>query len=165
MDARFGSVGECVGQVGVLARDQHGCRFLQRKFDEEGVEAVDLCFDEIIAEVVELMMDPFGNYLVQKLLECCSDEQRMGVLSAVAQVRGEDDAAAAKEGAASASKDADKDTEDNGSGAVAARVDESKIGGGARRGSGDRGSKEPGDGMPELVSVALNTHGTLNPKP
>uniref|UniRef100_A0A7S0XE80 PUM-HD domain-containing protein n=1 Tax=Mantoniella antarctica TaxID=81844 RepID=A0A7S0XE80_9CHLO len=160
MDARFGSVGECVGQVGVLARDQHGCRFLQRKFDEEGVEAVDLCFDEIIAEVVELMMDPFGNYLVQKLLECCSDEQRMGVLSAVAQVRGEDDAAAAKEGAASASKDADKDTEDNGSGAGAARVDESKIGGRARRGSGDRGSKEPGDGMPELVSVALNTHGT-----
>jgi pumilio RNA-binding family len=80
-------VEECVGRVSVLARDQHGCRFLQRKFDEEGRAAVNLCFDEIIAEVVELMMDPFGNYLVQKLLECCDDEQRVRVLRAVAVAR------------------------------------------------------------------------------
>ncbi|EEH55077.1 uncharacterized protein MICPUCDRAFT_19397 [Micromonas pusilla CCMP1545] len=99
MDARFGSVDECLGQIGVLARDQHGCRFLQRKFDDEGEDAVNKCYDEIIAEVVDLMMDPFGNYLVQKLLECCNDEQRTGILKA-------------------------------------------------------------GDGVPELVSVALNTHGT-----
>ena len=67
MGARFGSVGECLGQIATLARDQHGCRFLQRKFDEDGVEAVDSCFPEILDEVVDLMMDPFGNYLVQKL--------------------------------------------------------------------------------------------------
>jgi len=107
MDSRFVSVDNCVGQISVLARDQHGCRFLQRKFDEEGAKAVDLCYDEIIAEAVELMMDPFGNYLVQKLIECCSDEQRSGVLRAVSVVK--DDSL---------------------------------------------------DGLPELVTIALNTHGT-----
>jgi hypothetical protein len=88
LEARFGSVAECVGQVGALARDQHGCRFLQRKFDEEGSPAVELCFPEMLAEMVDLMVDPFGNYLVQKLLDCCSEEQRSDVLRAVAQPRG-----------------------------------------------------------------------------
>jgi pumilio RNA-binding family len=92
MDARFGSVQECLGTIATLARDQHGCRFLQRRFDEDGADAVDACFPEILAEAVELMMDPFGNYLVQKLLECCSDEQRVAVLEAVAKTAdGEED--------------------------------------------------------------------------
>ena len=69
MDSRFGSIEECVGQISILARDQYGCRFLQRKFDEDGSAAIDACFDEIIEEAVDLMMDPFGNYLMQKLLE------------------------------------------------------------------------------------------------
>jgi pumilio RNA-binding family len=148
MDARFGSVQECVGQVGVLARDQHGCRFLQRKFDEEGEEAVNLCFEEIIAEVVDLMMDPFGNYLVQKLLECCSDEQRMGMLRAVAKVRGENDSDAENDKDADA---ADKDASDE------KKEDEKKPA--VAKPSSSLGSKD-GDGVPELVSVALNTHGT-----
>ena len=151
MDARFGSVEECVGQVGVLARDQHGCRFLQRKFDDEGATAVDLCFDEIIAEVVELMMDPFGNYLVQKLLECCSDEQRMGVLRAVAKVPGEEepeepeekkDTSDGKKEEDAAEKPADPKPK------IPVRVPSYKGGG------------SDGEGVPELVSVALNTHGT-----
>lgn len=90
MDARFGSVSECLGQIATLARDQHGCRFLQRKFDEDGLDAVTICFDEILEEVVDLMMDPFGNYLVQKLLECCSDDQRVAVLTAVAKSDADD---------------------------------------------------------------------------
>ena len=163
MDARFGSVEECVGQVGVLARDQHGCRFLQRKFDETGAEAVDICFDEIIAEVVDLMMDPFGNYLVQKLLECCSDDQRMGVLRAMAQVRHAEvkDSSSAEGGVSSFDKEAAKKGEDKETDDSAGATDAgSSKGGGAKRGVTDKGGKEPGDGVPELVSVALNTHGT-----
>ena len=127
------------------------CRFLQRKFDDEGATAVDLCFDEIIAEVVELMMDPFGNYLVQKLLECCSDEQRMGVLRAVAKVRGEEepeepeekkDTSDGKNEEDAAEKPADPKPK------IPVRVPSYKGGGG------------DGEGVPELVSVALNTHGT-----
>lgn len=107
MDSRFGSIEECVGQISILARDQYGCRFLQRKFDEDGSTAIDACFDEIIEEAVDLMMDPFGNYLLQKLLECCSDKQRADVVRAVSVV-----------------------------------------------------NENANTGLPELVSIALNAHGT-----
>lgn len=107
MDSRFGSIEECVGQISILARDQYGCRFLQRKFDEDGSAAIDACFDEIIEEAVDLMMDPFGNYLLQKLLECCSDKQRADVVRAVSVI-----------------------------------------------------NENANTGLPELVSIALNAHGT-----
>jgi len=34
---------------------------------------------EILEKLVDLMMDPFGNYLIQKLLDRCSEEQRLQV--------------------------------------------------------------------------------------
>ncbi|RWW26591.1 hypothetical protein GW17_00009023 [Ensete ventricosum] len=62
-----------------IAKDQRGCRFLQRKLDE-GKHQVDLIFNGVIDHAVELMVDPFGNYLMQKLLEACSEEQLMEIL-------------------------------------------------------------------------------------
>ena len=52
----------------------HARRFLQRKFDEGGASAIATVFDELLEHVTELMMDPFGNYLVQKLLDRCRYE-------------------------------------------------------------------------------------------
>lgn len=60
-----------------VAKDQNGCRFLQRKFDEGGATAVGAVLPEVLEHLVDLMMDPFGNYLIQKLLDRCSEEQRM----------------------------------------------------------------------------------------
>jgi len=177
MDARFGSVDECLGQIGVLARDQHGCRFLQRKFDDEGEDAVNKCYDEIIAEVVDLMMDPFGNYLVQKLLECCNDEQRTGILKAVSKIRGaedsepEEDDAAADAAEAAGEKKTDGDGDGDGDGDDAAdepagspekpAAAEKKLPPKPAANKTSSGSYDgEGDGVPELVSVALNTHGT-----
>jgi pumilio RNA-binding family len=68
-----------------VAQDQNGCRFLQRKFDEGGATAIAVLFDELLQNVTALMMDPFGNYLVQKLLDRCSEEQRLAVLEAVSK--------------------------------------------------------------------------------
>ncbi|KAJ0988608.1 hypothetical protein J5N97_006964 [Dioscorea zingiberensis] len=67
------------GYISYIAKDQHGCRFLQRKFDE-GKDQVDKIFNGIIDHVAELMTDPFGNYLIQKLLDVCSEEQRMSII-------------------------------------------------------------------------------------
>ncbi|KAH7683503.1 Translational repressor Pumilio/PUF3 and related RNA-binding proteins (Puf superfamily) protein [Dioscorea alata] len=67
------------GYISYLAKDQHGCRFLQRKFDD-GKDQVDKIFNGIINNVAELMIDPFGNYLMQKLFDVCSEEQRMSVI-------------------------------------------------------------------------------------
>ncbi|XP_072982737.1 uncharacterized protein [Typha latifolia] len=67
------------GCIYYIAKDQHGCRFLQQKFDE-GRHQVDVVFDGIIDHVAELMMNQFGNYLMQKLLEVCTEEQRMKII-------------------------------------------------------------------------------------
>jgi hypothetical protein len=59
-----------------LCKDQHGCRFLQKKLEDKDPENVRIIFEETAPHVVELMTDPFGNYLCQKLLEFSTDEQR-----------------------------------------------------------------------------------------
>ncbi|KAI9735250.1 MAG: hypothetical protein M1834_001840 [Cirrosporium novae-zelandiae] len=59
-----------------LCKDQHGCRYLQKKLEERDPTSVQLIFEETSPHVVELMTDPFGNYLCQKLLEFANDEQR-----------------------------------------------------------------------------------------
>lgn len=70
-------------QVLSVAKDQNGCRFLQRKFDEGGASAIAAVFPEILDNLIELMTDPFGNYLTQKLLDRCSEEQRLQVQPAL----------------------------------------------------------------------------------
>lgn len=64
------------GEILGLCKDQHGCRYLQKKLEERNPEHVQLIFVETHQHVVELMTDPFGNYLCQKLLEFSNDEQR-----------------------------------------------------------------------------------------
>ncbi|XP_009622948.1 putative pumilio homolog 8, chloroplastic [Nicotiana tomentosiformis] len=75
--------------VYLAAKDQLGCRYLQRIFDEGTSDDVQIIFNGIIHNIFELMKDPFGNYLVQKLLTVCSDEQRMQFVLAVTDNPGE----------------------------------------------------------------------------
>lgn len=58
-----------------IARDQAGCRMLQHKLDEGGPEVFNAVFKEVANHAVELMMDPFGNYLCQKLMDMASPRQ------------------------------------------------------------------------------------------
>lgn len=73
------SLGVVIMQVMAVAKDQNGCRFLQRKFDEGGPAAIQAVLPEVLEHLIELMMDPFGNYLIQKLLDRCSEDQRLAV--------------------------------------------------------------------------------------
>lgn len=68
-------------EIYTLCKDQHGCRFLQKKLEERNPEYLDIIFEETADHVIELMTDPFGNYLCQKLLEYCNDEQRDTLVS------------------------------------------------------------------------------------
>ncbi|KAG5663807.1 hypothetical protein KAF25_006392 [Fusarium avenaceum] len=65
-----------VGTIYDLCKDQHGCRYLQKKLEERNAEQVHMIWDETNKHVIELMTDPFGNYLCQKLLEFCNDDER-----------------------------------------------------------------------------------------
>ncbi|ORX86626.1 ARM repeat-containing protein [Basidiobolus meristosporus CBS 931.73] len=78
------SLESLMGEVHGLCRDQHGCRYLQKKLEEQNPAYTDLIFDEVNGYFVDLMTDPFGNYLCQKLLEYSSDEQRTVLVGKVA---------------------------------------------------------------------------------
>jgi hypothetical protein len=64
------------GDIYALCKDQHGCRYLQKQLEGRNPETIHIIFMETNQHVVELMTDPFGNYLCQKLLEFSNDEQR-----------------------------------------------------------------------------------------
>uniref|UniRef100_A0ACD5TUT3 Uncharacterized protein n=1 Tax=Avena sativa TaxID=4498 RepID=A0ACD5TUT3_AVESA len=67
------------GYIYFMAKDQNGCRFLQQKF-EEGKHHVDVIFEGIIDHIAELMTNSFANYLIQKLLDVCDEDQRLRII-------------------------------------------------------------------------------------
>lgn len=90
------------GEIPSLCKDQHGCRYLQKKLEEGVPEHRDMIFRETFGHFADLMTgkyttvihvdvtnciisDPFGNYLCQKLLEYSTDEQRNVICESVAQ--------------------------------------------------------------------------------
>ena len=63
-----------------MAKDQNDYNFLLSMVKEGTVEDIDTVFNEVIDDVVEHMMDPYGSYVVNKLLEFCSDDQRLQII-------------------------------------------------------------------------------------
>ncbi|WBF12701.1 hypothetical protein N7582_002010 [Saccharomyces uvarum] len=61
-----------------LATDQFGCRFLQKKLEtpSESNMVRDLMYEQIKPFFLDLILDPFGNYLVQKLCDYLTSEQK-----------------------------------------------------------------------------------------
>ncbi|RGP77325.1 hypothetical protein FLONG3_4560 [Fusarium longipes] len=74
-----------VGTIYELCKDQHGCRYLQKKLEERNPEQVHMIWNETNKHVIELMTDPFGNYLCQKLLEFCNDDERTTLIQNASQ--------------------------------------------------------------------------------
>lgn len=67
-------------QIFRLAKDQHGCRFLQKRIDENVVTNsltraanFEIIFEQVSPLLYELIIDPFGNYLIQKLTDYCDE--------------------------------------------------------------------------------------------
>jgi hypothetical protein len=71
------------GKIYSLAKDQYGCRFLQKRLEEDNADEIAIIFEEISDHIVELMTDPFGNYLCQKLLEHITEKQKTEIIIAV----------------------------------------------------------------------------------
>ncbi|GET88446.1 RNA-binding regulatory protein, putative [Leishmania tarentolae] len=68
------------GRVYETAKDQHGCRYLQRWLDTNSdPEALQVIMDEIIPHVGELMTDQYANFLIQKLFDIMPDDVRYKV--------------------------------------------------------------------------------------
>ncbi|KIX09150.1 uncharacterized protein Z518_00228 [Rhinocladiella mackenziei CBS 650.93] len=69
------------GSLYELCKDQHGCRYLQRKLEDGDEDHAQAIFVETCPHIIELMTDPFGNYLCQKLFEHCNEEQRTTLIN------------------------------------------------------------------------------------
>ncbi|OEH79556.1 pumilio-family RNA binding repeat domain-containing protein [Cyclospora cayetanensis] len=65
------------------AKDQGGCRLLQRLLADGTPDEVDRVFNMAFSRLEELMTDAYGNYLFQKLLDVCSDDQLRQLLHAI----------------------------------------------------------------------------------
>ncbi|XP_039033012.1 pumilio homolog 15-like isoform X2 [Hibiscus syriacus] len=74
------SLGDLRGRFVALAKDQYGCRFLQQAIQEASKVEIEMIFMEVIGHVCKLMLDPFANYVVQKVLDVCSEEQKDHIL-------------------------------------------------------------------------------------
>lgn len=75
------------GRIYETAKDQHGCRFLQRLLDQapnESIEAAQLILSEILQNIPELMTDQYANFLVQKLFDMMPHDVRYTVAQVAA---------------------------------------------------------------------------------
>lgn len=72
------------GRVFVMSKDQNGCRLLQEQLDyDDRVDLSDVIYHESLDHLAEMMVDPFGNYLFQKLLERVSATKRLAIIRRV----------------------------------------------------------------------------------
>lgn len=68
-----------------LSTDQYGCRFLQRKLEtpQESDQVRDLIFESVKNYFLNLILDPFGNYLIQKLCEYLTTDQKTAMIKSI----------------------------------------------------------------------------------
>lgn len=72
-----------LGNVRRLSRDQVGCRLLQQALDKDGPTAATAILNEGLSFWAEAMVDPFGNYLFQKILERITPDERVTLVNSV----------------------------------------------------------------------------------
>ncbi|CUS22963.1 LAQU0S07e04192g1_1 [Lachancea quebecensis] len=68
-----------------VATDQFGCRFLQKKLEnpQECCVVRDLMYCHIKPYFLDLILDPFGNYLIQKLCEYLTTDQKTQLVESI----------------------------------------------------------------------------------
>lgn len=59
-----------------FSRDQYGSRFLQREMEVAGSAVLQLVFEEVLPVISNLMVDAYGNYVVQKFFDFGTDYQK-----------------------------------------------------------------------------------------
>lgn len=67
-----------------MSRDQQGCRLLQKKLDEDLAVNFGPIFSAVLPHAGQLMVDPFGNYLIQKIMHLCSPSELSMIIVEIA---------------------------------------------------------------------------------
>eukprot|EP00158_Paraphelidium_tribonemae_P005416 Partr_v1_DN27322_c0_g1_i2_m46417 putative Rna-binding protein len=75
-------LGDFNGKMASTAKDQYGCRYLQSLIDEDP-KLVSKVLNDIRHDMCQLITDPFGNYLCQKLIEMSDDSNFARLISII----------------------------------------------------------------------------------
>uniref|UniRef100_A0A3B3SH76 Pumilio homolog 1 n=1 Tax=Paramormyrops kingsleyae TaxID=1676925 RepID=A0A3B3SH76_9TELE len=70
---------EIAGHIMEFSQDQHGSRFIQLKLERATPAERQLVFSEILQAAYQLMVDVFGNYVIQKFFEFGSLDQKLAL--------------------------------------------------------------------------------------
>ncbi|EMP29962.1 Pumilio like protein 2 [Chelonia mydas] len=70
---------EIAGHIMEFSQDQHGSRFIQLKLERATPADRQLVFNEILQAAYQLMVDVFGNYVIQKFFEFGSLDQKLAL--------------------------------------------------------------------------------------
>lgn len=72
----FFSTEEIVKCIPFMIKEQSGCRFLQQKVAQTKGYSDDLIIPVVESNLFSIMIDQFGNYLIQKILEHCESNPK-----------------------------------------------------------------------------------------
>lgn len=72
-------------RVLTLCQSQKGCRLLQQLIDERDLSFHAIIFTKMLPRIKQVIVDQFGNYLCQKLIEKCNEEQRIEFIKAISK--------------------------------------------------------------------------------
>ncbi|KIM89655.1 hypothetical protein PILCRDRAFT_766996 [Piloderma croceum F 1598] len=72
-------------EIPALCKDQHSCRYLQKKLEEGAPKHQDMIFHKTFGHFANLMTNPFGSYMCQKLLQYSTDKQHNIICESDAQ--------------------------------------------------------------------------------
>ena len=74
---------DLVNHMVEFSQDQHGSRFIQQKLERCTAAERELVFNEILSSSYNLIVDVFGNYVIQKFLEFGSIDQKIQLLNSI----------------------------------------------------------------------------------
>lgn len=69
-----------LGHYVEYSRDQHGSRFIQQQIELADAEGNQMVFHEVLPAANSLMIDLFGNYVIQKFFVFGTDRQKLSLM-------------------------------------------------------------------------------------
>ena len=69
--------------ITVLGKDQSACRYIQKIIGENPSEGLRIFYEPICDNILELINDQFGNYLIQKILTYLNEDQLINILKLI----------------------------------------------------------------------------------
>ena len=67
----------------LLGKDQGACRHIQKLLNDNPIETLKVLYDPLCKNILQLINDPFGNYLIQKIIMFLNSDQLLEILKII----------------------------------------------------------------------------------